>query len=180
MIARNRVRGAGGRLAVLAVVVLLVAACTGSGGGADRQGQGPAGGQAQQQPRPPASVRGDLVGLVLSGGAITREGGAITLRFRLTNQGTDATTLSDMLGPGGLTVPPTSDASGVYLYDGAARKRFDVARDGGACRCAKVPPSLDPGASIELFATFPDVGQAVALSAIVPHFAPLDGLKIQN
>jgi hypothetical protein len=183
MTSRNPLRGPAGRLARAAAAALaaaaLVAACTGSGGdGTPRQGGGrtAGGGPAQQ---PPASVRGDLSGLVLSNASLRREGGGITLRATITNQEEDSVAIGDLLGPGGLARPPTNDSSGVYLYDGNARKRYEVLRDGDACRCSKVPLGIDPGQSLEVFATFPDLpGQTGELSAVVPHFASLDGLRI--
>jgi hypothetical protein len=174
---RHRGRGWLGSAAVAAVLVALLAACTGGPPASNPERQP---GRGQAQAPPPASVRGDLVGLVLTGGSLTREGGGVTLRFTITNQGQEAVTIGDLLGPGGLTAPATFDASGAYLYDGNARKRYDVARDGKACRCAKVPLGIDPGQALELFATFPDPGQTGELSAIVPHFPPLDGLQIQS
>jgi hypothetical protein len=128
------------------------------------------------------SVRGDLVGLVLSGASLTREGGDVTLRATITNQHTESVTIGDLLGPNGLAVPSTASyqASGVYLYDGAARKRYDVLRDGDACRCSRVPLGIDPGQSLQVFATFRDPGQTRELSAVVPHFVPLEGLRIQG
>jgi hypothetical protein len=183
MTPRNLSRRSSGPLvvavAVLAVAALLTA-CTGSGGDTDRQGPAPGPRQGQTQGQPPTSVRGDLVGLVLTNAALTREGGGVTLRFTIANQGEDTVTIGGLLSPNGLKVGPPYDASGVYLYDGNARKRYDVARDGDACRCAKVPLGIDPAQSLELFATFPDPGQPGELSAIVPHFAPLDGLRIQG
>jgi hypothetical protein len=174
--AGRRLAGAARTLAVT-VVVLVAAACTATPP-ANNADQRAAGGQAQQQP--PTNLRGDLVGLVLSGGSLAREGGRVTLRFRIANQGQDTVTIGDLLGPNGLKVPPSYDASGVYLYDGNARKRYDVVRDGDACRCAKIPLGVDPGQTLELFAAFPDPGQVDQLSAIVPHFPPLDGLRIQG
>jgi hypothetical protein len=183
MTARNLPRGPARRLAAAAAalaVAALLAACTGSGGDTDRQdpgsGPSPAGGRSQ----PPTSVRGDLSGLVLSGASLRREGNVVTLRFTISSQAEDTVTIGDLLGPNGLARPATFEASGAYLYDGTARKRYDVLRDGDACRCAKVPLGIDPGQTLELFATFPDPGQTAELSAVVPHFAPLDGLKIQN
>jgi hypothetical protein len=185
MTARNLPRGPARRLAAavaaLAVAALLAAACTGSGGEVDRRqdpgaGPGPAGGR----PQPPTSVRGDLSGLVLSGASLRREGNAVTLRFTISSRAEDTVTIGDLLGPNGLARPATFEASGAYLYDGTARKRYDVLRDGEACRCAKVPLGIDPGQTLELFTTFPDPGPTAELSAVVPHFAPLDGLKIQN
>jgi hypothetical protein len=167
-------RARGWLASAAAALVVLLAACT-SGPPASNPEPQPGGDQVA-----PASVRGDLVGLVLTGGSLTREGGGVTLRFTITNQGKETVTIGDLLGPGGLAVPATFDASGAYLFDGHARKRYDVARDGKACRCAKVPLGIDPGQALELFATFPDPGQTGALSAIVPHFPPLDGLQIQS
>jgi hypothetical protein len=172
---RGRRRLAG--VALAAALVALLAACTG-GGSADRPEPQPGSGRAQEQP--PSTVRGDLVGLVLSGGSLTREAGGVTLRFTLVNQGRETVTIGDLLGPNGLAAPATFDDSGAYLYDGNARKRYDVLRDGDACRCAKVPLGIDPGQTLEFFATFPDPGSTGQLSAIVPHFAPLDGLRIQG
>jgi hypothetical protein len=128
------------------------------------------------------SVRGDLVGLVLSGASLTREGGQVTLRATITNQHTESVTIGDLLGPNGLAVPstPSYEASGLYLYDGAAGKRYAVLRDGDACRCSRIPLGIDPGQSLQVFATFRDPGQARELSAVVPHFVPLDGLRVQG
>jgi hypothetical protein len=169
-----------GRWPVAAVLALLLAACTSGGSGGNSE-QRPASGPAQQA-QAPTSVRGDLVGLVLSGASLTREGGGVTLRARITNQHTESVTIGDLLGPNGLAVPstPSFEASGVYLYDGAARKRYDVLRDGDGCRCSKIPLGIDPGQTIELFATFPDPAPIDRVSAIVPHFVPLDGLQIQG
>jgi hypothetical protein len=172
---RGRRRLAG--VALAAVLVVVLAACTG-GRSADSPQPQPGGGRAQGPP--PASVRGDLVGLVLTGGSLTREAGGVTLRFTITNQGQETVTIGDLLGPNGLVAPATFEVSGAYLYDGTARKRYDVVRDGQACRCAKVPLGIDPGQALQLFATFPDPGSTGELSAIVPHFAPLDGLRIKG
>jgi hypothetical protein len=152
----------------------LLAGCTGGG---DDQDQPAAPGGRKEAPL--AVVRGDVPGLVLSAGSLKREDGGVTLRFTVTNNFKDSTTVGDLFGtPGG---SPTFDTAGVYLYDGAARKRYDPARDGEACRCSKVQLGLDSGKSIELFATFGDLPQTTGeLSAVVPHFAPLDGLKIQG
>jgi hypothetical protein len=185
MTSRNPLRGPAGRLARAAAAALaaatLVVACTGSGGDdTPRQGGGRAAGGGPAQ-SPPASVRGDLSGLVLGDASLRREGGGVTLRATVTNQGEDSVTIGDLLGPGGLTRPPIYDSSGVYLYDGNARKRYQVLRDADACRCSKVPLAIEPGQKLELFATFPDLpGPRGELSAVVPHFPPLDGLRIQG
>jgi hypothetical protein len=63
--------------------------------------------------------------------------GGVTLRVTIRNQLTDAVTIGDLLGPNGLQVPPTFDASGLYLYDGKARNRYDVVRDAGTCRAPR-------------------------------------------
>jgi hypothetical protein len=159
---------------VLALAAAL-AACTGRS--RDRDEPGPGGRPAQ---RALATVPGDVPGLILSAGSLRREGGEVTLRFTVTNQNQQATTLGDLLTEVGTS--GTSDVAGVYLYDGNARKRYNVLRDqAGACRCSsQVPLSLEPGQSAELSATFPDPGQSGEISALVPHFAPLDGLRIQG
>jgi hypothetical protein len=81
----------------------------------------------------------------------------VTLRVTIRNQLTDAVTIGDLLGPNGLQVPPTFDASGLYLYDGKARNRYDVVRDAGTCRCAKV--SINLSQSLQVFGIFPDPAQ---------------------
>jgi hypothetical protein len=181
---RRQGRGRGWWLsatAVAAVLVVLPVACTsGRSTGGSQQSAGT--GQGQQQAQVPVSVRGDLVGLVLSGASLTREGGGVTLRATITNQHTESVAIGDLLGPNGLAVPsaPRYEASGLYLYDGAARKRYDVLRDGDACRCSRVPLGIDPGQALQVFATFRDPGQVGEVSAVVPHFVPLDGLRIQG
>jgi hypothetical protein len=161
--------------AALVLVAALAAACTGK----DEQNHQPAPGGGQAQ-RALATVPGDVPGLVLSAGSLKREGGEVTLRFTVANQHQATTTLGDLLTEVGKA--GTSDTAGVYLYDGNARKRYNVLRDqSGACRCSnQVPLSLEPGQSAELSATFPDPGQTGVVSALVPHFAPLDGLTIQG
>jgi hypothetical protein len=165
-------------VAVAAVLVVLLAACTRAPSASNPAESRPGGSRAQGQP--PAAIRGDLVGLVLIGGSLTREGDGVTLRFTVANRGRESVTIGDLLGPNGLAAPATFEASGAYLFDGNAHKRYDVVRDGEACRCAKVPLGIDPGQALELFASFPDPGQTGELSAIVPHFPPLDGLRIQS
>jgi hypothetical protein len=160
------------------LVLLLLALAAGCTGKDKENGQpGPGGGQPQ---RALATVPGDVPGLVLSAGSLKREGGEVTLRFTVANQGQATTTLGDLLTEVGKA--GTSDTAGVYLYDGNTRKRYNVLRDqSGACRCSnQVPLSLEPGQSAELSATFPDPGQTGVVSALVPHFAPLDGLTIQG
>ena len=157
------------------VLVAALAACTGK----DEQNHQPAPGGGQAR-RALATVPGDVPGLILSAGSLKRAGGEVTLRFTVTNQSQATTTLGDLLTEVGKA--GTSDTAGVYLYDGNARKRYNVLRDqSGACRCSsQVPLGLEPGQSAELSATFPDPGQTGEVSALVPHFAPLDGLKIQG
>ena len=177
--ARTRSPRPGQRRGAAAVLVLLLLALAAGCTGKDKEnGQpGPGGGQPQ---RALATVPGDVPGLVLSAGSLKREGGEVTLRFNVANQGQATTTLGDLLTEVGKA--GTSDTAGVYLYDGNARKRYNVLRDqSGACRCSnQVPLSLEPGQSAELSATFPDPGQTGVVSALVPHFAPLDGLTIQG
>jgi hypothetical protein len=176
---RTRSPRPGRRRGAAAVLVLLLLALAAGCTGKDKEnGQpGPGGGQPQ---RALATVPGDVPGLVLSAGSLKREGGEVTLRFTVANQGQATTTLGDLLTEVGKA--GTSDTAGVYLYDGNARKRYNVLRDqSGACRCSnQVPLSLEPGQSAELSATFPDPGQTGVVSALVPHFAPLDGLTIQG
>jgi hypothetical protein len=163
--------------AALVLAATLAAACTGND---DKQRDQPAPGGGGQPQRALATVPGDVPGLILSAGSLTREGGEVTLRFTVTNQNQATTTLGDLLTEVGKA--GTSDTAGVHLYDGNTRKRYNVLRDqSGACRCSnQVPLSLEPGQSAELSATFPDPGQTGEVSALVPHFAPLDGLKIQG
>jgi hypothetical protein len=176
---RTRSPRPGRRRGAAAVLVLLLLALAAGCTGKDKEnGQpGPGGGQPQ---RALATVPGDVPGLVLSAGSLKREGGEVTLRFTVANQHQATTTLGDLLTEVGKA--GTSDTAGVYLYDGNARKRYNVLRDqSGACRCSnQVPLSLEPGQSAELSATFPDPGQTGVVSALVPHFAPLDGLTIQG
>jgi hypothetical protein len=77
----------------------------------------------------------------------------VTLRVTIRNQLTEAVTIGDLLGPNGLQVPPTFDESGLYLYDGKARNRYDVVRDAGTCRCAKVP--INPASRYRSSSSFP-------------------------
>ena len=148
-------------------VALLVGACTGK-----KKDDGQAGGKATA---PLASVRGDVPGLVLSAGSLKRDGGNVTLRFTITNQGGAAVTIGDLLGKPGTA--NAHDTGGVTLYDGTNRKRY-VPSDQTP---TNVPLGLDPGKSVELSTAFPGVPDSASgdLSALVPHFAPLDGLKVQ-
>jgi hypothetical protein len=166
---------AGRTAAALVVAAVLAAGCTGK----DQRDDQPRPGGGQPQ-RALATVPGDVPGLILSAGSLRREGGEVTLRFTVTNQNQATTTLGDLLTETGKA--GTSDTAGVYLYDGNTRKRYNVLRDqSGACRCSnQVPLGLEPGQSAELSATFPDPGQTGVVSALVPHFAPLDGLQIQG
>jgi hypothetical protein len=164
-----------GRAAAALAMAVLLAGC-GLFGGDDGDDQPPQ--DSRQAQGPLATVRGDVPGLVLSAGSLKREGGVVTLRFTVTNHNQAATTLGDLFGEAGKA--NTSDAGGVYLYDGAARKRYDVVRDGEVCRCSKIPLGIEPGQAVDLFASFRDLpAQTGEVSAIVPHFAPLDGLRIQ-
>jgi hypothetical protein len=149
-------------------VALLLGACT-SKDKDNRQAGGKASG-------PLASVRGDVPGLVLSAGSLKRDGTNVTLRFTITNQTSNTVTIGNLLGKPGTANP--SDTGGVSLYDGANRKRY-VPSDQTV---TSVPLSVDPGKSVELSTTFPDVPETASgeLSALVPHFAPLDGLKVQS
>jgi hypothetical protein len=175
---RTRPSRAGRRPAAAALVLLLLALAAGCTG-KDEQRPPPRPGGGQEQGAL-VTVPGDVPGLILSAGSLKREGGEVTLRFTVTNQNQATTTLGDLLTEAGKAGSP--DTAGVYLYDGNARKRYNVLRDqGGACRCSRqVPLGLEPGQSVELSATFPDPGQTGAVSALVPHFAPLDGLQIQG
>jgi hypothetical protein len=149
-------------------VALLVGACTGKGKDGD-QGGGKATG-------PLASVRGDVPGLVLSAGSLERDGTNVTLRFTITNLTGANVTIGDLLGKPGTA--NSNDTGGVSLYDGANRKRY-VPSDQTV---TTVPLGVDPGKSVELSTTFSDVPETASgeLSALVPHFAPLDGLKVQR
>ena len=159
-----------GSLAVLLAlaVALLLGACTGK-----KKDDGQGGGKATA---PLASVRGDVTGLVLSAGSLKRDGANVTLRFTITNQGGSTVTIGDLLGkPGSAN---SHDTGGVTLYDGANRKRYLPSDQ----TPTTVPLGLDPGKSVELTTTFPDVPDSAGgdLSALVPHFAPLDGLTVQG
>jgi hypothetical protein len=176
---RQPPRGAAWRRAATAATVLALAAALAACTGDDAKDDQPGPGRGPAQ-RALATVPGDVPGLILSAGSLRREGGEVTLRFTVTNQNQQATTLGDLLTEAGTS--GRSDVAGVYLYDGNARMRYNVLRDqAGACRCSsQVPLGLDPGQSAELSATFPDPGQSGEISALVPHFAPLDGLRIQG
>ncbi len=148
-------------------VALLLGACTGKDKADDQ-----AGGKASG---PLASVRGDIPGLVLGGGSLERDGGNVVLRFTITNQTGNNVTIGDLLGKQGTA--NSNGTGGVSLYDGIARKRY-VPSDQTP---TTVPIGLDPGKSVELSTTFPGVPETAGdISALVPHFAPLDGLKIQG
>ncbi len=149
-------------------VALLLGACTGK-----KKDDGQAGGKATA---PLASVRGDVPGLVLSAGSLKRDGGNVTLQFTITNQGSNNVTIGDLLGKPGTA--NSHDTGGVSLYDGANRKRYLPSDQ----TPTTVPLGIDPGKSVELSTTFPDVPDSASgdLSALVPHFAPLDGLEVQG
>jgi hypothetical protein len=148
-------------------VALLLGACTGKD-----KGNGQPGGKASG---PLASVRGDIPGLVVGGGSLERDGGNVVLRFTITNQTSNNVTIGDLLGKQGTA--NSNDTGGVSLYDGNARKRY-VPSDQTP---TTVPIGLDPGKSVELSTTFPGVPDGAGeMSALIPHFAPLDGLKVQS
>jgi hypothetical protein len=155
-------------LLALAAAVLL-GACTGRHDDRGKAAGKPAG-------APLASVRGDIPGLVLGGGSLQRAGTGLTLRFTISNLTGDNVTIGDLLGKPGTA--NSNDTGGVSLYDGANRKRYLPSDQ----TVSTVPLGIDPGRSVELSTTFPDVPQSASaeLSALVPHFAPLDGLKVQG
>jgi hypothetical protein len=155
-------------LLTLAVATLL-GACTGKHKDDGKAAGKPSGG-------PLASVRGDIPGLVLGGGSLERAGTNVTLRFTITNLTGNNVTIGDLLGKPGTA--NSNDTGGVSLYDGANRKRYLPSDQ----TVTTVPLGVDPGRSVELSTTFPDVPEAASaeLSALIPHFAPLDGLKVQS
>jgi hypothetical protein len=150
-------------------LALLLGACTGK----DKdKGSGQAGGAASG---PLASVRGDIPGLVVGGGSLKRDGGNVVLRFTITNQTGNNVTIGDLLGKQGTA--NSNDTGGVSLYDGNARKRYVPSEQ----TPTTVPIGLDPGKSVELSSTFTGVPDGAGeMSALIPHFAPLDGLKVQS
>jgi hypothetical protein len=70
--------------------------------------------------------------------------------------------------------------TGVYLIDGANKKRYLVMRDSdGKCICTDTLTDVGPKGSVTVWAKFPAPPDDVAkMTAVVPLFLPLDGVPV--
>jgi hypothetical protein len=111
---------------------------------------------------------------------LKRSGDALTLRFRMINQGNKKFDFSYDYGDGSVGAGDYNSIGGVHLLDEKNRKKYLVMRDEkGTCVCSRGLKGIEPEKSAMLWARFPappDGTQKVTV--VIPKFLPIDDVPI--
>ena len=107
---------------------------------------------------------------------LKRSADTLLVRFALINDSTDAFAPNAKLG--GLTFG--YNTSGVYLIDGANKKKYLVVVDSEKkCLCSEGLEPLPAKSRLNLWAKFPAPPVEVKkISVVVPHFTPIEDVPI--
>src|SRR4051812_43252605 len=112
---------------------------------------------------------------------LKRDGtGGLTLTLKLYNgREKEADLACELRADGG---EGCKQISGVYLIDGANKKRYLVMRDAdGKCICTDTLSHVEPEGSVTVWAKFPAPPDEVGkMTIIVPLFLPLDGVAVSG
>ncbi len=105
-------------------------------------------------------------------------GGAVTLTVTISNGTTKDLDIGCELRADGNE--PCKQVTGIYLIDGANKKRYLVMRDSeGKCLCTDTLTKIAAMGSITVWAKFAAPPATVtSVSAVVPTFLPLDNVPI--
>jgi hypothetical protein len=108
------------------------------------------------------------------------EGGTLTLRFQLINDGTQEVNSCSYREYGGND--PCGTVSGAHLIDAGNKKKYLVIRDSGKkCVCAEGVDHLRRGRRLNAWAKFPAPPDNVQkITVVFPGFEPIDGVPITS
>jgi hypothetical protein len=123
-----------------------------------------------------ATADSDRPGIRVEVQELKRSADTLVLRFVLINDSNDQFHPYDKLG--GLTFG--YNTSGVYLVDGANKKKYLVVVDSQQkCVCSEGLDWLQSKSRMNLWARFPaPPGDVKKISVVVPHFTPMDDVPI--
>jgi hypothetical protein len=123
-----------------------------------------------------ATADGDTPGIRVEVQELKRSADTLMLRFALINDSNDRFHPGDKLA--GLTFG--YNTSGVYLVDGANKKKYLVVVDSQQkCVCSEGLDAVQSKSRMNLWARFPaPPGDVKKISVVVPHFTPMDDVPI--
>jgi hypothetical protein len=136
------------------------------------------GGSAAALADPIATTDGEAPGLHLAVQELKVSGGALMLKFTVTNDSDKTSAVLSLINSG----KEGWAADGVYLLDVPGKKKYLVVRDAdGYCLCSRGLDNLAAKANSTLWAKFPAPPDSVQkIGIVVPHFVPLDDVPISR
>ena len=127
---------------------------------------------------PIASADGEAPGTTLEVRELKLSGGALTLKFVLKNESDKPFGIYHLMD-----ASDGGSVDAIYLLDAPGKKKYLAVKDSdGHCVCSrKIADSLDPNASVALWAKFPAPPDSVQkIGVVVPHFTPMDDVPISR
>lgn len=130
-----------------------------------------------------ASTDGETPNVTLDVTQLKRDrGNTITLRFTVRNGSSESLAFSsNWMGDHQISSDYRA-VGGIHLLDPVNNQKYFVVRDSErTCVCSRDVQDLAPGQSVNLWAKFPAPPAGVeAVTIVVPHFIPMDDVRIQS
>lgn len=130
-----------------------------------------------------ASTDGETPNVTLDVTQLKRDrGNTITLRFTVKNGSSEPLVFaSNWMGDHQIGSDYRA-VGGIHLLDPVNNQKYFVVRDSErTCVCSRDVQDLAPGQSVNLWAKFPAPPAGVeAVTVVVPHFIPMDDVRIQG
>jgi hypothetical protein len=106
--------------------------------------------------------------------------GEVMLRFSIANNNEKPFELNSALRAD--STPDYHTVDGVYLLDGANKKKYLVVRDSDKhCLCSRNVEDIPPKGTANFWAKFPPLPDNVEkVSVVVPHFTPMDDVPVSK
>lgn len=131
---------------------------------------------------PIATTDGEMPGARVEVMELKRDGGGtLTLKFVMYNDDSaEPVQFNTRLFGDQQVQADYGSIGGVHLIDAANRKKYLVVRDSDSnCVCSRNVEPIAPGGKAMLWAKFPAPPDDVkAVSVMIPHFIPMDGVPI--
>ena len=110
---------------------------------------------------------------------LKRTSSALTLRFRILNEGEQKLSFGYSFSDGNQQL---GTISGTHLIDSANKKKYLVMHDEKRlCVCSRGLKDIEPNKSVAVWARFPAPPENVEkVTIVVPHFLPIDDVPISK
>jgi hypothetical protein len=131
---------------------------------------------------PLATADGEAPGLSLEVRQLKVSNGTVLLTFVIKNDGDTAFSPDALHDMAATKEPDFHSISGIYLVDGANKKKYLVMYDtANQCLCSRGSQNINPKSSANLWAKFPAPPDNVQKIGIqVPHFLPIEDVPLSR